>query len=95
MSIVIIEDERHAEWQGRFLSIKEAIAELRVRADIPWDQAPNAAPCTNWKNCGRTYEIVEFDDHSSPWHEIRRYPLLDISASGVSWYGNLQELDTE
>jgi len=85
----------HSEWQGRFLSIKDALAELRVRAEIPWNQEPNIAPCTNWKNCGRKYEVVEFDDHALPWREIRRYPLLDISASGVSWSNHLQDLDME
>ena len=39
----IIEDERHAEQQGQFASLKEALGELKKRAAIPWDQAPNVA----------------------------------------------------
>ena len=78
-----------------FLSMKDAIAELRRRAAIPWDQEPNVAPCNNWRNCSRRYEVVEYDDHALPWREMRRYPLLKISASGVFWSSGLQELDTE
>ena len=95
MSIVVVEDEAHTEWQGKFPSIKDAIAELRLRADIPWDQRPNVCPCTNWKNCGRRYEVIEYDDETLPWREMRRYPVLNISASGVFWSYGLQELDTE
>jgi len=44
MSIIVIEDEIHAEWQGKFLNMKDAITELKSRAEIPWDQRPNVAP---------------------------------------------------
>ena len=98
-----IEDEAHAEMCGDFPSMKDALAELRRRAAIPWDQEPNVTPCNNWKTCGRRYEIVEFEtafdiefeEYSLPWTELRRYPVLDIRASGVSWSSNLQELDIE
>jgi hypothetical protein len=81
----IIEDERHAEWQGEFPSFHHAIAELKRRAKIPWNLEPNRAPCISWQTCGRKYEIVDFDDTSSPWKELRRVPVLDVSATGVKW----------
>jgi hypothetical protein len=63
----VIEDEAHAEEQGRFLSRAETIAELKRRAEIPWDREPNVAPCTNWAQCGRRYEPVEYDVMASHW----------------------------
>jgi hypothetical protein len=63
-----IEDERHAEPQeGDFDSFASAVAELKRRAEMRWDEAPNVAPCTNWKDCGRSYEVVEYDTSSHPW----------------------------
>jgi len=94
MSIVIIEDELHDHDQGKFPSVEDAVSELQRRAAIPWDQEPNRAPCTNWKNCGRHYEIAEYDDSGRPWREIRRYRALNISASGIVWSSDLQDLDS-
>lgn len=83
----IIEDENHAEWQeGEYASFQAAIAELKRRADLPWDQLPNVAPCVSWKTCGRNYEIVEFDDSRRPWKEISRVLALEISAKCVLWH---------
>lgn len=82
----MIEDETHAELQeGRFQTRQEAIAELERRAATPWDEAPNRAPCTNWLNCGRQYELVEYDDTASPWKELSRNLVLEVSAAGVRW----------
>jgi hypothetical protein len=82
----VIEDEAHAEPQeGRFQTRHQAIAELQRRASIPWNEKPNRAPCTNWLNCGRRYEVVEYDDTASPWKELSRSLVLDISAAGVRW----------
>jgi hypothetical protein len=82
----VIEDEVHAEPQeGRFQTPQEAIAELQRRASIPWNEKPNRAPCTNWLNCGRRYELVEYDDTASPGKELSRSLILDISAAGVRW----------
>jgi hypothetical protein len=83
--IIIIEDERHAEPQGEFASIEHAVAELRQRAKIPWDQPPNLAPCMSWQTCGRAYEVIEYDNTSTPWKELRRLAVLEVSASGVKW----------
>ena len=82
----VIEDERHAEWQGQFHTLEAALDELKRRAAVAWDQAPNQAPCTNWKNCGRTYEVVEYDESQTPWKELSRRPVLDVSADAVRWY---------
>jgi hypothetical protein len=81
----IIDDELHAEPQGDFASFAEALAELRRRASIPWDHAPNRAPCMSWETCGRSYEIVEYDDTKSPWQEISRIAVLEITAAGIKW----------
>jgi hypothetical protein len=82
----VIEDEAHAEPQeGQFQTRQQAIAELQRRAAIPWDEEPNRAPCTNWINCGRRYELVEFDETTSPRKELSRKLILDISAAAVRW----------
>ena len=82
----IIEDEFHAEWQdGEFATLHDAISELKRRAKIPWDEEPNKAPCTNWRNCGRQYVVIEYDDSVSPWKEQSRIYILDIRAKGVKW----------
>jgi hypothetical protein len=82
----VIEDERHAELQpGKFHTRLDAIAELERRAKIPWNEHPNLAPCTNWAKCGRSYELVEYDDSESPWKELSRSLTLDISAADVRW----------
>jgi hypothetical protein len=80
-----IEDDKHAEPQGDFNSLGEAIAELRRRAEIPWDSPPNVAPCESWRTCGRTYEIIEYDDSTLPWQERNRYGGLEVSKAGMKW----------
>lgn len=81
-----IEDERHAEPQpGEFTSLAGAAGELRRLAQSPWDKLPNVAPCTNWATCGRSYEVVEYDDSTRPWRELRRLPALEVDAEGVRW----------
>lgn len=82
----VIEDEQHAEPQdGRFDSLADAVAELKRIASIPWDQPPNIAPCTSWRTCGRSYEVIEYDDSVRPWKELRRIPYLKISATKLQW----------
>ncbi len=82
----IIEDERHAEPQeGEFSTLSDAIAELKRRAALPWDKAPNQAPCMSWQTCGRTYEVVEYDTSVTPWRELQRFPVLDVTAAGAKW----------
>ncbi len=82
----VIEDEVQSEPQeGRFQTRQQAITELRRRAAISWNEVPNRAPCTNWLNCGRRYELVEYDDTELPWKELSRVLMLNISAAGVRW----------
>jgi len=81
----VIEDEIHAEQMSRHATINDAISELQRLALIPWDEKPNVAPCTNWKDCGRSYEIVEYDATNEPWREVRRISALEISDRGITW----------
>ena len=80
-----IEDEAHAEPQGEFETVEDALAELRRRAAVSWDVAPNVAPCTSWRTCGRRYEIVEYDASQTPWREVRRVLVLEVSVAGAKW----------
>jgi hypothetical protein len=88
----VIEDEIHAEQHGQFSSFDEALAELRRAAKIPWDEAPNLAPCTSWRTCGREYVILEYDDSSTPWKVLRCVPVLNVSASGVKWSSGFEAM---
>ncbi len=79
-----IEDESHAEWQdGEYDSFESALAELKRRAEIAWDQEPNVCPCTSWKTCNREYAILECE--TDPWNEIRRVSVLEVSSKGNNW----------
>jgi hypothetical protein len=89
----VIEDEIHCDWHGRFAQFDEALAELKHRAALPWNQPPNAAPCVNSHTCEREYVIIEFDDSCSPWKELRRTPVLNVSQAGVTWRTGLHSLD--
>ncbi len=86
MAKFVIEDELHAEHHGEFAELADVMLELRRRAEIPWDQEPNQAPCQSWATCGRTYEVIEFDDTHTPWNELRRAKALEISKEGVIWH---------
>ena len=81
----IIEDQSHAEWHGEYTSVEQAFAELRNLSLVPWDQVPNRCPCTNWKNCNRDYEVIEYETSSTPWKEVRRFGTLNISSKGIIW----------
>jgi hypothetical protein len=83
--MVVIEDEIHADQHGAYASFDQALAELRLRAKIPWDQPPNVAPCVSWRTCGREYIVIEYDNSRSPWEELRRVHILSVSSSGVKW----------
>ena len=81
----VIEDEIHCDWHGQFSNYDDALAELRRRAVLPWNEPPNVAPCTSWQTCERDYVIIEFDDSVSPWKEVQRSPVLNVSAKGAKW----------
>ena len=84
-AMFVIEDEWHAERVGEFDSRDAAMAELQRLAGIPWDKAPNVAPCTSWKTCGRHYEVIEFDVQCTPWRVLTRAAVLEIDMDGVRW----------
>jgi len=92
-----IEDERHAEpLPGEFSSLAAAAVELRRLSTLPWDQVPNVAPCTNWRTCGRTYEVVEYDVSARPWKELNRVTAFEVGAEGVKWLApELQSLGVQ
>lgn len=82
----VIEDELHAETQGEYRNVEEAILELRRRSEVPWDSDPNQAPCMSWRTCGREYMIIEYDDSHSPHKQIQRILALQISSKGIVWH---------
>ena len=88
--IFVIEDQIHADWHGEFSSFQAAVCELKRRAQLPWDEDSNRAPCMSWKTCGRSYAVIEFDDSQQPRREVRRIPVLEVSATGVKWADGLQ-----
>jgi hypothetical protein len=88
--MIQIEDEIHAESNGQFPTFADAMAELRRRAEIPWDAEPNRAPCTGWKKCGREYALVEYDDCATHWKKLRSLLVLKISSRGVVWTDNAE-----
>jgi hypothetical protein len=81
----VIEDEAHAEQLGEFPTVEAATTELRRLSELAWDQAPNVAPCTSWRTCGRRYELVQYDTTDRPWQEKTRVPALNVSAQGIDW----------
>ena len=80
----MIEDQRHSEAIATFEDRADALAALHWLADLPWDDAPNRAPCTGWSTCGRTYQLIEYVDDSS-WSELARDDALEVSAAGIVW----------
>ena len=81
----VIEDNKHSEQVGEYQTQAAALARLKELASLSWDTEPNRAPCTNWKNCGRSYEVVEYDNSVIPWSEIKRSAALTVDAAGASW----------
>ncbi|MCI5065659.1 GNAT family N-acetyltransferase [bacterium] len=84
--LFVVEDENHAELCGEFDTFESAIAELRSRAAIPWNEEPNRCPCQSWETCGRTYAVLEYDTSKTPWTELSRRIVLEISQQGLSWH---------
>jgi hypothetical protein len=80
-----IEDEIHAEPGAEFATRDEAITELHRLATLPWDEAPNKAPCMSWQTCGRRYVVVEYDQRWTPWRRLSSVLVLDVSSKGASW----------
>ena len=72
-----------------FEDVAQALAELRRLATLPWDEPPNQAPCTNWRDCGRMYELIEYDEADHPRRELRRTLVLEVSAAGPQWKADI------
>ena len=82
----IIEDEIHAEPQkGEFNCFEDAFIEIERRTKIPWNEPPNRCPCTGWRDCERSYHIIEYDTTKTPWKELQRKDILKISSKGCNW----------
>jgi hypothetical protein len=81
----VIEDVTHGEDLGEFADLASARAELHDRANIPLDQEPDRAPCTSWRTCGRSFDIVEVAGRGSEARTLRRAHALEINARGVRW----------
>ncbi|MDC6178554.1 hypothetical protein [Ralstonia solanacearum] len=86
MAVFVIEDASHAEWQGEFRQLDDALAELRRRAASAWGSAPNRPPCSHWETCRREYAVIEFDDRVHPWRERNRTLMLTVDAAGAVWH---------
>ena len=82
----VVDDDLHSEGISTHDSYAEALAKIESLSLLPWDQEPNAAPCTNWRNCGRRYEIAEYMvNDSNQWEELNRTRILELSAAGTIW----------
>ncbi|PDT87712.1 hypothetical protein CO669_24680 [Bradyrhizobium sp. Y36] len=83
--MLVIEDELHAEHQGRFQTRQQALAELQPLAAIRWNEAPNHPPCGK-RHCGRRYELIESDDSATPRAELSRTLPLEILLRACSGF---------
>ncbi|MGE3163582.1 MAG: hypothetical protein AB7O52_01600 [Planctomycetota bacterium] len=87
----VIYDELHCELISRHESLEAATAELARLAALPWSEDPNRAPCVEWRDCGRHYEIRECDTASTPWSQLRVIKGLKVEATGTLWYDDLEQ----
>jgi hypothetical protein len=95
MTIFTIEDELHAEIHGEYETFDLALNEIRKRSIIPWNQAPNVAPCVSWRTCGRHYEIREWNNTTNPWTLIESTPIVKIDAAGIRWEPDFEPTQPE
>jgi hypothetical protein len=85
MRTYIIEDEFHCNICGRYASFKEALAELKRWAELPWGEGGHVAPCQSWKTCHADYIVgVEYDALLQEGHPDPVY-VLTLSARGAEW----------
>ena len=82
----IIEDDFHAETVHESSSRELALGEARRLFNVPWDTAPNRCPCQSWKSCHRTYDLIEYETSATPWAQISRERLFEVSAAGAQWH---------
>jgi len=88
--MIVLEDNIHCERQGIFETFDAAIAELKRRAMIPFDERPNRAPCTGWQKCGREYEVVKYETSQIPWRRLKHAVVLRTSPAGPQWSDDFQ-----
>jgi hypothetical protein len=81
----VIEDGIHGEQSGELSTLGEAWSELQRLSLVPWDEHPNKAPCTSWQNCGRKYDILEYEFEGTECRVVKRVPGLEISSRGSLW----------
>ncbi len=90
----VIEDDFHAEPIGEpFTTVGEAVAELGRMGDLPWDSAPNRAPCVGWDACGRDYWLIEYEGGES-WRCRRRLFVMRMGSGGAQWIVPPDEIET-
>ena len=76
---------KFTELSNDFGSFENALAELRRRADIPWNENPNLAPCKSWQVCGRKYVIAEYDNSITPVEIGSTGECAQYFGKGVEW----------
>lgn len=89
--MIVIDDRIHCDLNDRFTTFEDAIAELKLRAAITWDEPPNRAPCKAWRECGRDYDVMELDVSQRPPRTLRRITVLRISAKGAEWVEGFEQ----
>lgn len=69
------------------------MAELLRLGELPWDSAPNRAPCVGWDACGRDYWLIEYEG-DAPWHCRRRLFVMRMGSGGAQWIVPPDELES-
>ena len=89
----VIEDDFHAERIGEpYTFLGEAVAELRRFGALPWDSAPNRAPCVGWDACGRDYWLIEVEGDVD-WRCRRRLFVMQMGSAGAHWMVPRDEIE--
>ena len=88
--MITIEDTNHCELIAQYETLDRAIAELLYLSSVPWDHLPNRCPCSSWRKCGRTYELIEVDDTQTPRKILRRHLVLKVSRHGAKWISGIE-----
>ena len=73
---------------GRFDSFEAARIAIVGFVSNPWDEEPSRAPCRNWKNCGRWYDIIETDEDGA---FVASTSVCKIDSEGIIWLDEAQD----
>ena len=80
--VCVVEDDFHAEQMGRFDTRAAADALLaELRADPR--SVRNRPPCTNGVACRRVYQMLEYDDSTTPWTLLGSTPAFEIEQGEI------------